>query len=245
MDHKGSDDRSSAAGHKHARSSSPLSSSSPPRSAAIPAHSTASPAVKKQRTITAFFAASPDRSTVRADVPAADAVHVADDLPHNKQQGLAAAAAALAAVKESPSAADDSGFEDVSIADVDMSARAAVSAPPDESGFEDVFMDSDEDDLQVQDGGELKQSATRSSGGPSASSSSSSSTAAATAAAAAAAVRDLPLGIHRRIDIRFIPSDEYPCGILYFTGSDAFNIHMRYVKLCCMLVCTICMPISA
>ena len=32
---------------------------------------------------------------------------------------------------------------------------------------------------------------------------------------------------HRRIDIRFIPFDSYFCGILYFTGSDVFNIRFR------------------
>ncbi|CAH3155604.1 unnamed protein product [Porites lobata] len=33
--------------------------------------------------------------------------------------------------------------------------------------------------------------------------------------------------IHRRIDIRLIPNDQYYCGILYFTGSDEFNRRMR------------------
>lgn len=33
--------------------------------------------------------------------------------------------------------------------------------------------------------------------------------------------------LHRRIDIRFIPYDCYPCGVLYFTGSDIFNTQMR------------------
>nr|XP_047903301.1 DNA polymerase beta isoform X1 [Anser cygnoides] len=32
---------------------------------------------------------------------------------------------------------------------------------------------------------------------------------------------------HRRIDIRFIPKDQYYCGVLYFTGSDIFNKNMR------------------
>eukprot|EP00052_Salpingoeca_macrocollata_P026568 m.247402 g.247402 ORF g.247402 m.247402 type:complete len:241 (+) comp22598_c0_seq5:1280-2002(+) len=32
---------------------------------------------------------------------------------------------------------------------------------------------------------------------------------------------------HRRIDIRFWPYDQYPCALLYFTGSDQFNIDMR------------------
>uniref|UniRef100_A0A8C5G8U8 DNA polymerase n=1 Tax=Gouania willdenowi TaxID=441366 RepID=A0A8C5G8U8_GOUWI len=33
--------------------------------------------------------------------------------------------------------------------------------------------------------------------------------------------------IHRRIDIRLIPKDQYYCGVLYFTGSDIFNKNMR------------------
>ncbi|KAJ7383071.1 hypothetical protein OS493_030958 [Desmophyllum pertusum] len=33
--------------------------------------------------------------------------------------------------------------------------------------------------------------------------------------------------VHRRIDIRLIPNDQYFCGILYFTGSDEFNRRMR------------------
>ncbi|XP_067121922.1 DNA polymerase beta-like [Centruroides vittatus] len=33
--------------------------------------------------------------------------------------------------------------------------------------------------------------------------------------------------LHRRIDIRFIPHDQYYCGVLYFTGSDLFNQDMR------------------
>ncbi|MBN3297908.1 DPOLB polymerase, partial [Amia calva] len=33
--------------------------------------------------------------------------------------------------------------------------------------------------------------------------------------------------LHRRIDIRLIPRDQYFCGVLYFTGSDLFNKNMR------------------
>uniref|UniRef100_A0A3Q1JH75 DNA polymerase n=1 Tax=Anabas testudineus TaxID=64144 RepID=A0A3Q1JH75_ANATE len=33
--------------------------------------------------------------------------------------------------------------------------------------------------------------------------------------------------LHRRIDIRLIPKDQYFCGVLYFTGSDIFNKNMR------------------
>ena len=33
--------------------------------------------------------------------------------------------------------------------------------------------------------------------------------------------------IHRRMDIRQIPIDQYYCGLLYFTGSDTFNQTMR------------------
>ncbi|KAM4678051.1 DNA polymerase beta [Discoglossus pictus] len=33
--------------------------------------------------------------------------------------------------------------------------------------------------------------------------------------------------VHRRIDIRLIPKDQYYCGVLYFTGSDIFNKNMR------------------
>jgi DNA polymerase beta len=36
--------------------------------------------------------------------------------------------------------------------------------------------------------------------------------------------KDLP---HRRIDIRFLPIDEFYCGVLYFTGSQLFNQEMR------------------
>lgn len=37
--------------------------------------------------------------------------------------------------------------------------------------------------------------------------------------------------LHRRIDIRLIPNDQYYCGILYFTGSDEFNRRMRQEAL--------------
>lgn len=37
--------------------------------------------------------------------------------------------------------------------------------------------------------------------------------------------------LHRRIDIRFIPHDQYYCGVLYFTGSDLFNQDMRAAAL--------------
>lgn len=37
--------------------------------------------------------------------------------------------------------------------------------------------------------------------------------------------------LHRRIDIRLIPYDQYYCGILYFTGSDEFNKRMRHDAL--------------
>ncbi|KAJ3604238.1 hypothetical protein NHX12_028979 [Muraenolepis orangiensis] len=33
--------------------------------------------------------------------------------------------------------------------------------------------------------------------------------------------------LHRRLDIRLIPQDQYYCGVLYFTGSDIFNKNMR------------------
>ncbi|XP_045559177.1 DNA polymerase beta [Salmo salar] len=33
--------------------------------------------------------------------------------------------------------------------------------------------------------------------------------------------------LHRRIDIRLIPKDQYYCGVLYFTVSDIFNKNMR------------------
>ena len=33
--------------------------------------------------------------------------------------------------------------------------------------------------------------------------------------------------IHRRLDIRLLPYDEYYSGLLYFTGSDQFNRHSR------------------
>ncbi|XP_054164844.1 DNA polymerase beta-like [Oppia nitens] len=32
---------------------------------------------------------------------------------------------------------------------------------------------------------------------------------------------------HRRIDLRFLPYDQYFCGVLYFTGNDFFNQQMR------------------
>ncbi len=31
----------------------------------------------------------------------------------------------------------------------------------------------------------------------------------------------------RRIDIRVMPSDQFPCALLYFTGSDMFNQRIR------------------
>ncbi|KAJ1554740.1 hypothetical protein HK096_002083 [Nowakowskiella sp. JEL0078] len=34
-------------------------------------------------------------------------------------------------------------------------------------------------------------------------------------------------GIHRRLDIRFVPKSAFPFGLLYFTGSMLFTIHMR------------------
>jgi len=34
-------------------------------------------------------------------------------------------------------------------------------------------------------------------------------------------------GLARRLDIRLLPSDQFYCGILYFTGSDVFNQGMR------------------
>lgn len=37
--------------------------------------------------------------------------------------------------------------------------------------------------------------------------------------------------LHRRIDIRLVPIENYWCGLLYFTGSDFFNTQMRYVYL--------------
>lgn len=37
--------------------------------------------------------------------------------------------------------------------------------------------------------------------------------------------------VHRRIDVRLIPNDQYFCGILYFTGSDEFNRRMRHHAL--------------
>lgn len=37
----------------------------------------------------------------------------------------------------------------------------------------------------------------------------------------------LPGGIHRRIDLRCYPLNEWPCALLYFTGSGHFNRSMR------------------
>lgn len=42
---------------------------------------------------------------------------------------------------------------------------------------------------------------------------------------------DDPDNKYRRIDIRLIPSDQYFCGTLYFTGSDLFNKNMRGIAL--------------
>ncbi|GAB6028468.1 hypothetical protein CHUAL_002627 [Chamberlinius hualienensis] len=39
------------------------------------------------------------------------------------------------------------------------------------------------------------------------------------------------VALHRRIDIRLMPHDQYYCGVLYFTGSDMFNKHMRTIAL--------------
>ena len=36
---------------------------------------------------------------------------------------------------------------------------------------------------------------------------------------------------YRRLDIRIVPSDEYYCALLYFTGSDVFNKNMRAIAL--------------
>lgn len=33
--------------------------------------------------------------------------------------------------------------------------------------------------------------------------------------------------VTRRLDIRLTPYDQYPCSVLYFTGSDMFNKAMR------------------
>lgn len=33
--------------------------------------------------------------------------------------------------------------------------------------------------------------------------------------------------ISRRLDIRLNPYDQFDCAVLYFTGSDLFNKHMR------------------
>ncbi|CAF5095519.1 unnamed protein product, partial [Rotaria magnacalcarata] len=35
--------------------------------------------------------------------------------------------------------------------------------------------------------------------------------------------------LHRRIDIRVFPSEQYYCALLYFTGNDQLNRHMRIV----------------
>lgn len=32
---------------------------------------------------------------------------------------------------------------------------------------------------------------------------------------------------HRRLDLRFIPHTNYACAIVYFTGSDRFNVDLR------------------
>jgi DNA polymerase beta len=40
-----------------------------------------------------------------------------------------------------------------------------------------------------------------------------------------------PGAIHRRIDILWIPYDQYYFGLLYFTGSGFFNIQMRRIAL--------------
>jgi len=37
--------------------------------------------------------------------------------------------------------------------------------------------------------------------------------------------------LHRRIDLRMIPYENYYCGLLYFTGSDFFNQQMRKIAL--------------
>ena len=33
--------------------------------------------------------------------------------------------------------------------------------------------------------------------------------------------------LHRRIDLRLVPFNSYACAMLYFTGSDTFNVKMR------------------
>jgi DNA polymerase beta len=38
-------------------------------------------------------------------------------------------------------------------------------------------------------------------------------------------------GLHRHLDIRFFLSHQFPCGLLYFTGSDFFNTQMRLLAL--------------
>lgn len=37
----------------------------------------------------------------------------------------------------------------------------------------------------------------------------------------------LDKGLHRRLDLRLIPQDQFYCGVLYYTGSDQFNKAMR------------------
>lgn len=37
--------------------------------------------------------------------------------------------------------------------------------------------------------------------------------------------------LHRRIDIRIFPNDQYPCALVYFTGSDMFNRDLRCTLL--------------
>lgn len=33
--------------------------------------------------------------------------------------------------------------------------------------------------------------------------------------------------VTRRVDVRWVPFDHFPCALLYFTGSDMFNVNMR------------------
>ena len=37
-----------------------------------------------------------------------------------------------------------------------------------------------------------------------------------------------PNSLHRRIDMKIYPSDQYGFALLYFTGSDYFNRSMRF-----------------
>jgi DNA polymerase beta len=37
--------------------------------------------------------------------------------------------------------------------------------------------------------------------------------------------------LHRRIDLRILPTENYWCGLLHFTGSDFFNRQMRIIAL--------------